>query len=623
MSDKIKILTMFLCLLPFYSHAQDKEYVELETRYTKLHVDYIVNDDFTVEKISEIEIKSLNDNSATKLKKQSFSHSTSIEEFEVLEAYTRKADGSHIDVPKGNYQITVNKGNGNNDAIFSDRTRVTIVFPDLEKNDSVYMKLKNVQTEPMFANNFSTSGYFWSQSAYDDVQIRFDLPEGLVFNHQVRGMTEKTKIEKGRKQIELTYSSKKPVKIKRDDFSVWDESNEVGYALSTFMDYESIAKAYGERAVPKSVPTDRVKKLAKKIIDKENDRKEQARLLYNWVTTNISYGGNCIGVGAVVPHDTDFILDNRMGDCKDHATLIQSLYSSVGIASTQALINSDGGYSLPEIPMVSSVNHVITYIPEWDKFVDSTNPSLPFDRLAFSLSDKPVLLVENFKQGQRTPATQVGDNYQEVESKMKINSDGSVAGDIHLKMKGQPAIELRNSWRHITQEQEDRWLEETFSSQNMIGSATMKKDDPVPLLSDFNYSFEFSRPEFILPKGAGGFYVGPLVYAPMAVYSFLNYSKEDIADYSVACSNGYSIERMVYEFPENMKILAKPENLEIDENHIYFKATYELEGNTLKVVREINDQTPGNVCSAETINKQRQTLIKISDNMQSQVIYQH
>jgi hypothetical protein len=109
--------------------------------------------------------------------------------------------------------------------------------------------------------------------------------------------------------------------------------------------------------------------------------------------------------------------------------------------------------------MVSSVNHVITYIPEWDKFVDSTNPSLPFDRLAFSLSDKPVLLVENFKQGQRTPATQVGDNYQEVESKMKINSDGSVAGDIHLKMKGQPAIELRNSWRHITQEQEDRWLE--------------------------------------------------------------------------------------------------------------------------------------------------------------------
>ena len=72
-----------------------------------------------------------------------------------------------------------------------------------------------------------------------------------------------------------------------------------------------------------------------------------------------------------------------------------------------------------------------------------------------------------------------------------------------------------------------------------------------------------------------------------------------------------------------MKILAKPDDFEIDENHIYFKATYELKDNKLKVVREINDQTPGNVCSAETINQQRQTLIKIADNMKAQIIYQH
>ncbi len=206
---------------------------------------------------------------------------------------------------------------------------------------------------------------------------------------------------------------------------------------------------------------------------------------------------------------------------------------------------------------------------------------------------------------------------------MKINSDGSVTGDINLKMIGQPAISFRSSWRHITPEQENEWLENTFSSQNKIGSATMKKDDPDHLLSEFKCSFEFNKPEFILAKGAGGFYVDPLVYTPMAVYSFLNYSKEEIAGYDVACGNGYSIERMVYEFPENMKILAKPDNLEIEENHIYFKATYEFEDNKLRVVREINDQTPGNICSAEIINKQRQTLIKISNNMQGQIIYQH
>jgi hypothetical protein len=447
--------------------------------------------------------------------------------------------------------------------------------------------------------------------------------QDLLFKYQVRGMQEKTKSGNGRKLIELTYQSKRPAKIKREDFTVWDESKEAGYALSTFMDYESIAKAYGERALPKAVPTDRVKAVAEKIIGNESDKKERARLLYDWVTTNISYGGNCIGVGAVVPHDTDFILDNRMGDCKDHATLIDAFYDTVGIESTQALINSGASYSLPEIPMVTSVNHVINYLPEWDMFVDSTNQSLPFDRLAFQLSDKPVLLVENFKKGQKTPATQIGDNHQEVESIMKIQPDGNVIGNIYLKMKGRPAIATRRAWRHATQEQEDQWLEKTFSSNNKIGSASMKKDDPVPLLSEFNHSLEFNKPEFILPKGIGGFYVGPLVHTPMAVYSFLGYSKEEIEGYDVACGNGYSIERLTYEFPENMKILAKPENFEIDENHIYFKAIYELENNKLNIVREINDQTPGNICSAETINQQRQTLMKISENLQSQVIYQH
>jgi len=103
----------------------------------------------------------------------------------------------------------------------------------------------------------------------------------------------------------------------------------------------------------------------------------------------------------------------------------------------------------------------------------------------------------------------------------------------------------------------------------------------------------------------------------------VNYSNEEIEGYDVACGNGYSVERLVYEFPENMKILAKPDNFEIDENHIYYKASYELKGNKLEVVREINDRTPGNVCSAEFMNQQRQTLMKIANNMKSQVIYQH
>lgn len=623
MEKYMKYLFISLLFISTLLQAEEKEYVELHSKTTKMKVEYKLNDDFTVQRIREVETQALTEKMAKRMKKLRLSHSTSIEKLDVLEAYTRKANGKKIIVPKDNYQVTINKGKGSAAAIFSDRTSVTIVFPDLEKNDSIYYRVKRTETQSMFPGHFSASAYYYSQSAHDDVKVRFDLPEGLKFKYEVRKMKESSSIQNGRHIIELSYQSKKPIKSNRKDFSVWDESKEAGYAISTFPDYKSIAQAYADRALPKTVPTSRIKKLAKEILDGEDDKREQARKLYEWVATNISYAGNCIGVGAVVPHETDFILDNRMGDCKDHATLLEALYRSVGIESTQALINSSSVYQLPNIPLVTSVNHVISYLPEWDQYIDSTNPSMPFDRLAYVLQDKPVILVDGETPIKRTPPMKPEDTYHKLISTVKIQPDGSVKGKAQITLKGQPAVDSRNGWRNITEKREKEWLENTFSSRNKTGFATMTKDDPKPMLAEFNYGFEFTRPEFIPAKGTGGFYVGPLVPAPMGVYAYLNYSKDEIKGYDVSCGNGSAFEKLIYEFPEKMKILAKPEDFKIEENHFKYSASYVLKGNKLTVIREIKDKTPANICSADMINKQRQTLVKITDTLQSQVIYQH
>lgn len=624
-----KISALVICsILPFMIHpflaaAATGDLVDLQSRVKMMVISYVVNDDFSIDKTTELEIQALSDNAAKSIKRQTYSYSTSVEKFDIVEAYTKKPDGNIIKVPKDNYQVTVNKGNGNDNPVFSDRTKVVVIFPDFEINDSAYLKIQSSETEPMFPNNFSVSHTFWSQVAYDDVKISVSLPEAMKIGFQARGMTENNRVENGRRMIELTYRLKQPVKIDREDFSVLDEEKEAGFAISTFTDYEEIGRAYGARANPKAIPTERIKSLARDIVGEVTERREKARILYDWVASNITYGGNCIGVGTVVPHDTDFILNNRMGDCKDHATLLESLYSATGIESTSALINADNRYTLPTVPLVSAINHVITYIPEWNQFVDSTNPAYPFDLLAFQLMDKPVILADKFKADMKTPAFRFGDNVQELVSTMDIQPDGSVKGDIQIKMKGRPAIETRAAWRHATKTQEEDWLKNTFSSENKIGVATMTKDDPTPLLSTYNYSFQFDKPEFILSSGVNGFYIWPLVNTSMSIASIVNYSPEEILGYSVACGNGTSVEKIAYTFPEGLKILAKPENFEIEENHLHFTASYEMTGNTLIASRKMEDQTPGNVCSSELINRQRQTLMKISNNLRSQVIYQH
>ncbi|MGD9391262.1 MAG: DUF3857 domain-containing protein, partial [Thioalkalispiraceae bacterium] len=188
----MKYLLVLLLVLPSVLQAKEKEFVELQSRITKMHYDYKLNDDFTVETLSEFEMKVLSDEMAKRIKKRSFSHSTSIEKLEVLEAYTLKANGKKIKVPKDNYQVTVNKGKAGAAAIFSDYTSISIVFPDLEKNDSVYYRLKRTEKKPMFPGHFSVSNFYYNQTAYDDVQVRFDLPESLEFKYQARQMKEKS-----------------------------------------------------------------------------------------------------------------------------------------------------------------------------------------------------------------------------------------------------------------------------------------------------------------------------------------------------------------------------------------------------------------------------------------------
>lgn len=52
------------------------------------------------------------------------------------------------------------------------------------------------------------------------------------------------------------------------------------------------------------------------------------------------------------------------------------------------------------------------HLPDFDLYLDSTSDSTPYGMLPFQCQDKPVLLVEGFKEGAKTPASPVAANRQ-------------------------------------------------------------------------------------------------------------------------------------------------------------------------------------------------------------------
>lgn len=619
--------TLFLCVallaVCVRAGAAEVDEPELDSRLTHYHASYRINADVSHVETHDWATKVLQARAVEGLKRYAISYSTSIQKAEILHAYTLKADGRRIDAPKSNYQLEVNSGKDKDAPVFSDITTLTVVFPEVAVGDTVAFAYRLTQTEPMFPGHFSAMNTFSKLNAFDDVKVTIDAPSSLSAQYEARQMEELRSEKDGRVTLQWTFQNKKPVRSKRRDWSVYDVEKEPGYAFSTFRSYAEIAEAYGARARPKAAVTARVRKLADEIAKNQKTPREQARALYDWVATNITYGGNCIGVGAVVPHDIPFILDNRMGDCKDHATLLQALLAARGIESTQALVNAGSIYRLPKIPVVSSVNHVINYLPGLDVFVDSTSQTTPFGMLPASDVGKPVLLVDGFREDVKTPAPAIGSNRQHVKSVVRIGADGTARGEIDVSLNGLFAENSRARLRHTPMDRMDEIVENVFRGMGYIGSGKAHLDDPKELLDSYHYKVDFEVKDLVPLPGPGAFFIYPLFNTEAPIHGYMAAATEAEETVDTVCWSGTSVEEYSYHFPGNMKILSVPDDLKLSNDFLAYQATYRMEGNTLTVKRIMDDRTPGNICSPAMASAYKAFATQASKNVKAQVVYKY
>lgn len=613
------LILFFAGCTPLLGYTEEKQAADISVRSLKYYVHHQLHDDYTQTSTFQFVTKILDERAVQDAKVRRLSYSTSIENLKILEAYTEKANGERIAVPENNYQQNVNSGRDKSGPVFSDRTSLSVVYPDVEVGDSIAIKYVITTSEAMFPEHFTDLRHFAPSVAYDDVEIKIEVPSNLRANYRVRGMEESIDSQGGRLTYQWKYQNPNPRKQARTDFSVWDMETYPGYIFSTFTSWNEVVQAYAQRALPKAAVTYQVKELARTITKDSIDKRDKARLLYEWVAQNISYAGNCIGVGAVVPHDIAFILDNKMGDCKDQATLLQALLTAEGIESTQALVNAGSVYKLPSIPTVTAVNHVINYLPEFDLYIDATSETVPFGLIPMSIQDKPVLLVDGYREGTRTPANQYVDS-QKLTSSIVIDQQGNATGNVKVELDGLIASNSRTGFRHVTPEAEKEWLKEHFSRDGYKGFGKVSKDDPTPLEDSFNYNVEFGMQNYLPLYGVAAFVIGPDLPTPLSINSVLG-TPDEANKVDMVCRPVNSEEVYSIELPENIKVIATPDDAEVEGAGISYQAKYQVEGNRLHVRRTLIDKTQGNICSHKLLAEQKEVIQKIIWDVDSQIVY--
>lgn len=590
-------------------------------RIERQHHSHVVEADGRHVETVETALKVLKESGLAYAKDSTIGYSTSIQQADVLAAYTLKADGRRVEVPAGNYQISTNRGREGDSPVYSDRSTLTVVFPDLAVGDTTVLRYRLTAKEPMFPGHFSVIDSFSPARYYGDLKIVIDTPATMRVSHQAWQLTQtRDRVEAGRRVIEWTWQNRTPVDPETLRDAVFDVERYPGYAVSTFPGYADIARAYGERAVAKAVVSPRIDALAQELAGDATEPREVAKRLYDWVAREISYAGNCIGIGAVVPRDLDVVLDNRMGDCKDHATLLQALLKARGIDSTQALVNAGEVYSLPKIAVASMVNHVINYIPSLDLYLDSTASTVPFGSLPQAVAGKRVLLVDGYRDDTVTPSPQQGNDWQRMRTRLTIAADGSVRGNVSVELNGRMAVAAREQFREAGERARAEMVRNYFRSSGLIADGSLRVDAPegsperMTMESDYRVEGMLAVP--------GGFEVSPWFMSMMPISGIVGSQLPDPTRPAgeSACGGARSEERYEYEIDPALRIAALPPDLEATEGPVTYTARHRREGNRIVVERVLDDRTPGPLCTAEYNAAYGRLMKTVMTNLRAQVV---
>ena len=555
-------------------------------------------------------------------------YNSTLSKLEVLEAYTITPKGEKIPVA-ANAIRTVEDDNSSGAAMFSDQKHKIIIFPKVTPGSKTYYKTKLTTYKPLLPGYFYTRLIFSPSVEVQSYEYNLSYPEDLTLYTDIKGVKQtKDEVVDGMRQVSYTYQN---LKMKKKElYQVSNNDYAPHIFISTFPSQEAFAKAYEDRIKDKFTVTPEIQKEADEItkgLDKkvQNDpkldlKKEQAKAIYHWVARNIRYVAIYLADGGIVPHDANSILKNRYGDCKDHNALLIALLAAKGIDATSALINSGNAYTLPKYPVLGPFNHVITYIPAWNLYLDSTDEMAPYGVLPGDELDKPVLLTKLAKVG-RTPKPKKEDSEMATGISMQIEKDGSIKGKAHTMYFGSAEINARYKYEGAETTLSDKLVKTQLAKFRQTGEGKITTSYVYDLNKPFTTDAEFTLDAVANVPGPGAMTL-PIGLAPGELASIASDRPPEKFTVPYVCSTRMVGESYQIRFPDNTKVTRIPPNVSYKKAGIEYEATYNEVKNNIFVVRKLAIQRPGAVCEPGELQNWKDFYQVFIKDMRGQIFYE-
>lgn len=521
----------------------------------------------------------------------------SMQDIAVLEAYTQKPDGRKFAVDQS-AMITRQRPSTSTSPLFTDNMEKVIVFPNVEPGDTLVYTARRRDKATLFPGHFVTSGVFAPAVPTDAINVTISAPRNLGLSVEAHDVELHKNIGVSNNDL-YTLHYANPAPGGGNNASVPEMDGAPRYFASTFKSYDDLAQTYDAMIESKASVTASIRAQADSITSGISDRREQARAIYEWVSQHVRYVAIALGQGAIIPHDAESVLKNGFGDCKDHTTLFAALLKAKGIDSRPVLINLEKGYSLSSVPTIAQLDHMITWLPEFGIYADTTAGVVPFGYLVPSEYGKPVVVIDKSQPALRQTPLLTADagaisyhNVARLDDNMRLSSEGTTTAT------GAFVAPLRLLGALILARGPDDLAASMLKRRGFANAkGTLIASPAVGIPASYSISSKFSVPNSVnVRMMEPGLRLMPAT-GDLQVGALLNTKIKD-AD-PAPCYSEHTSEDLALEFPSTRYLVRLPQDADVKTANLHYTSRWSVNGHTLSVHREFISNTNQALCSGD------------------------
>lgn len=466
--------------------------------------------------------------------------------------------------------------------IFSNQLLKTIQLPGLVRGSVINYKYRSTTIKAYMKNNFFTEDYFGGLSPLKKSIYRLIIPKGVHYQYAEYGFNGKPHIINGSKNTTLIWTLRNRKKITPEELGPRESVIVPHVMVSSVKSWDEVARWYSHLTKDRIKPGLKLAEFIKKITSSKKLKLKKIKAIYNFAAKKIRYVGYEFGIDGYKPSNVNSIFKNRLGDCKDHATLFSSMLSQIGVKAYPVLIPTTEIPDMnPHLPTPFVFDHEITAIKRGNgkfMFADTTSNVTTFGDLPPMDQGRNVLIIDNSRGiVAKTPIFPAEKNNISTKEYAAIKSNGNLAAETTLVFTGAYDMYKRYLYSSTSKrKKKDSILKNILSIAPNARLTGYSFENGNSLSNPYIEKISFSAKNYAEKNGDAVIVRLPIrTRTALSQITALNHR-----NYSLRFGYNFSENSVInLKFPKNYRLVFIPKGVKVKNTVGTFKSSYKVKNN--------------------------------------------